>query len=159
MFWAAFSQNSRIGLILLDGDSESRRGGITARVIVDLYRENLPSILEPGDIFMQDNAPVHTARIVRNLLQEIGITTITWPPYSPDLNPIENLWALVKAEIYKLYPELEFINDIIATLTQLITAAKEAWYKIDILVLYNLSITMPHRVQAIKDADGWYTKY
>jgi transposase len=29
-----------------------------------------------------------------------------WLPYSPDLNPIENLWALLKAEIYRLYPEL-----------------------------------------------------
>jgi hypothetical protein len=82
-----------------------------------------------------------------------------WPPYSPDLNPIENLWALMKAEIYKLYPELEFADDIEETLQALIAAAKEAWHAIDQSVLYNLSVTMPNRVKAVIEADGWYTKY
>ena len=65
----------------------------------------------------------------------------------------------MKAEIYKLYPELEFANDTEATLAKLIEAAKEAWHEIDNAILYNLSITMPHRVQAVIDAGGWYTKY
>ena len=154
MFWAAFSQISRTGLILLNGDSDSIRKGVTARVIIDLYQNQLLNILGPGDIFMQDNAPVHTARIVRNLLQEMGLIIMIWPPYSPDLNPIENLWASMKVEIYKLYPELEFANDIITILAQLVTAAKEAWYRIDERVLYNLSITMPYRMQAVIAADG-----
>ncbi|EDN05333.1 predicted protein [Histoplasma mississippiense (nom. inval.)] len=49
-----------------------------------------------------------------------------WPPYSPDLNPIENLWALLKQEIYKLHPELEHASDTVATKRALIEAAKEA---------------------------------
>ena len=84
---------------------------------------------------------------------------MVWPPYSPDLNPIKNLWALIKAEIYRLHPELEFVDDTIATLEALIVAAKEAWHAIDQSILYNLSITMPHRVKAVIDAEGWYTKY
>ena len=159
MFWAAFGQDSRTGLVPLDGDPDAPRGGITGRVMVDLYEAFLPSILQPGDIFMQDNAPVHTARIVRSALQNMGAPVMVWPPYSPDLNPIENLWALMKAEIYKLYPELEHAEDTVATLANLVEAAKEAWHEIDSTVLYNLSITMPHRVQAIIEADGWYTKY
>jgi len=159
MFWAAFGQDSRTGLVPLHGDSDSARGGVTARVIVDLYRAFLPTIPEPNDIFMHDGAPVHTARIVRTVLQEMGVTIMDWPPYSPDLNPIENLWALLKAEIYKSYPELEFANDTTVTLDCLIAAAKEAWHEIDRTILYNLSVSMPHRVQAIIDADGWYTKY
>ena len=108
---------------------------------------------------MQDNAPIYTAHIVRDLLQEIGVIIMIWPPYSPDLNPIENLWALVKAEIYAIYPELEFADDTIDTLARLIDIAKEAWDRIDNIILYNLSITMPHRVQAVLAVDGWYTKY
>ena len=65
----------------------------------------------------------------------------------------------MKAEIYKLYPELEYADDTEDTLAKLIEAAKEAWQEIDSTVLYNLSITMPHRVQAVIAADGWYTKY
>jgi transposase len=159
MFWAAFSQNERTGLVPLDSDPESARGGVTSRVIVALYQAFLPTIVEPGDIFMQDGASVHTAHIVTRLLHEMGVQVMVWPPYSPDLNPIENLWALMKIEIYKLYPELEHADDTVETLEALIEAAKEAWHAIDQAVLYNLSITMPHRVQAVLEAGGWYTKY
>jgi transposase len=82
---------------------------------------------------------------------------MVWPPYSPDLNLIENLWAVMKGIIYERYPELEHAPDTEDTLRHLIEAAKEAWHTIDERVLQHLSNTMPHRVQAILDADGWYT--
>jgi transposase len=159
MFWAAFGQNMRTGLVPLDGDPLSARGGITGWVIGELYRAYLPTILQPGDIFMHDGATVHTARIVKAILDEMGVMVMIWPPYSPDLNPIENLWSIMKREIYKLYPELEFAPDTVATLEALVSAAREAWHAIDSSILYNLSITMPHRVQAVIAAKGWYTKY
>ena len=159
MLWAAFRQDARTGLVPLDGDPESARGGVTSRVIVEVYRAFLPTIIRPGDIFMQDGATVHTARIVRAILQEMGVEVMEWPPYSPDLNPIENLWAIMKAEIYKLHPELQFALDTQETLRQLIDAAREAWHAIEDRVLYNLSVTIHCRVQAVKDAEGWYTKY
>ena len=40
---------------------------------------------------MQDNASIHTSRLARDWLQEHGIEVTDWPPYSPDLNPIEHL--------------------------------------------------------------------
>jgi len=108
---------------------------------------------------MHDNASVHTAKVVRAVLTGLGVRVMIWPPYSPDLNPIENLWALMKAEIYRLYPELERAPDTEETLQQLIQAAKEAWWSIDQEVLRRLSATMPHRVAAVLEAEGWYTKY
>ena len=65
----------------------------------------------------------------------------------------------MKAIIYECYPELEQAPDTQETLINLIEAAKEAWHAIDERVLQSLSISMPHRVQAILTADGWYTKY
>ncbi len=65
----------------------------------------------------------------------------------------------MKAEIYRLHPELEHADDTVATLNALIRAAREAWHAIDQSFLYNLSVTMPHRVQAVLKAKGWYTKY
>jgi len=159
MFWAAFGQDIRTGLVPLDGDPEAARGGVTGWVITEVYRAFLPTILVPGDTFMHDGASVHTARIVKRLLNEMGVQVMVWPLYSPDLNPIENLWALVKREIYKLYPELEYADDTEETLERLIAAAKEAWQAIDERILYNLSVTMPYRVAAVIAAKGWYTKY
>lgn len=159
MFWAAFGHGIRTGLVPLDGDSTAARGGVTGWVISCLYEGFLPDLLQPGDIFMHDNAPVHTARIVKTVLERLGVQVMIWPPYSPDLNPIENLWALMKAEIYRLYPDLEHAPDTEATLERLVQAAKEAWHAIDQAVLDRISITMPHRVKAVLQAEGWYTKY
>jgi len=47
-------------------------------------------------IFQQDNARVHTARIVRDFFDESNITVLEWPANSPDLNPIENIWSYLK---------------------------------------------------------------
>ena len=50
----------------------------------------------PGLVFQQDNAPVHTASLRKNFFHENEWEVLDWPPYSPDLNIFENLWAIVK---------------------------------------------------------------
>jgi len=45
-----------------------------------------------GEVYQQDNAPIHTGRITAAFLAREGIFILpNWPPYSPDLNPIEHL--------------------------------------------------------------------
>lgn len=152
MFWACFGQGIRSRLVALDGS-------VTGAMVRDLYRAFLPDLMQPGDIFMHDNAPTHTARIVKAVLLELQIEVMIWPPYSPDLNPIKNLWALMKAEIYRMYPDLAIAIDNKGTLARIIEAAKEAWHAINDAILQNLLDTMPHRVAAVIAAEGWYTKY
>lgn len=82
-----------------------------------------------------------------------------WPPYSPDLNPIENLQTLLKAKIYELHPEIKDIPDNEKTLEFLIGVAQEAWSSIDVNILENLAVTMVHRVQEVIENDGWYTRF
>lgn len=82
-----------------------------------------------------------------------------WPPYSPDLNPIENLWALLKAEIYKIRPDLLNMRNNDETKEILVETAQIAWERLDLDHLKHLSDTMPHRVQAIIESEGWYTPY
>lgn len=162
MFWAAFfGSTRRTGLVPLDGDPESPRGGVNSVVIRALYQRILPTLLgqQSDAIFMHDNAPTHTTRIVRSALSEMGIEIMDWPPHSPDLNPIENLWALLKAKIYELHPELLDMPNNDYTLEILVDAAQEAWNLIGLDTIVNLSESMPRRVRAIIDAEGWYTKY
>ena len=53
-------------------------------------------------IFQQDNDPKHTSGIVEDWISEKGIRTLIWPPNSPDLNPIENCFHLVKKKLKKM---------------------------------------------------------
>lgn len=54
-------------------------------------------------IFQQDGARPHTAAITRKTLSDEGVSVLKWPPYSPDLNIIENIWGLVQARMDKKY--------------------------------------------------------
>ena len=57
--------------------------------------------LIPGQVVIMDNASFHKSPKVRELIENIGCTLLYLPPYSPDLNPIEHVWANLKALIRK----------------------------------------------------------
>jgi transposase len=159
MFWAAFSYERRTSLVPLNGDPLAPRGGVTARRYLAVLEEYLPTILNDDSIFMQDGAGIHRAHIIRNFFLTLGVNLMRWPPYSPDLNPIENLWSILKQAIYERYPDLEHAPNTDDTLDRLIDAAIEVWEDIELRVLHNLSDSMPRRVAAVIAACGWYTKY
>ncbi len=49
-------------------------------------------------IFQQDLTPAHTAKSTKSWLNDHGVGVLDWPENSPDLNPIENIWGIVKRE-------------------------------------------------------------
>lgn len=163
MFWGAFSFGMRTSLVPLMGDPNSPRGGVSARVILECLQESLPTIAEPGVVFLQDNAPTHTARIVQDWLrewaQENGVELVDWPPYSPDLNPIENLWKLLKERICDKYPELSDMPKNTASWELLVRAAIDVWELFEDKLLERLVESMDRRMEAVIAAKGWYTKY
>ncbi len=55
-------------------------------------------------IFQQDLAPAHTAKGTKSWLNDHGVTVLDWPANSPDLNPKENLWGIVKRKMRDTRP-------------------------------------------------------
>ncbi len=56
-------------------------------------------------IFQQVLAPAHTAKGTKSWFNDHGVTVLDWPANSPDLNPIENLWAIVKRKMRNKRPK------------------------------------------------------
>jgi transposase len=56
----------------------------------------LAPALRPGDVVVMDNLQPHKAAGVRERVEAAGASLLYLPPYSPDFNPIENMWSKVK---------------------------------------------------------------
>ena len=54
---------------------------------------------------MQDKAPCHKAKTVLSFLEEEGIAVMKWPPQSPDMNPIENIWKIIGEKAQNRNPQ------------------------------------------------------
>ncbi len=115
---------------------------ITAPVYQDLLEHfMLPSadqLFKDADfIFQQDLAPAHTAKCTNSWLNDHGVGVLDWPGNSPDLNPIENLWGIVKRKMRNKRPK---------NADELKATVKETWASIP-------------PIEAVIKAEGAPTKY
>lgn len=72
-------------------------------------------------VFQQDNDPKHTSKVVKEWLNQARIRVLEWPSQSPDLNPIENTWTMLKKQVHVRKP---------SNLTELHQYCQEEWSKI-----------------------------
>ena len=107
-----------------------------------------------GFVFAHDNDPKHTAGTVKTYLQtkqtKGDITVMNWPSQSPDLNPIEHLWNIVK--IKRKGFKATSKDNLFDKITQI-------WNTIPMETLQKLVESMPERIQAVIAAKGAHTKY
>lgn len=100
--------------------------------------------------FQQDNDPKHSSRLVQSWLDKAGVDRIEWPPYSPDLNPIENLWADLKKRVEKYNATKE---------DELEEAVKTEWTATDTETCAKLVDSMPDRLSRVLEYQGGPTGY
>ncbi|KFM59999.1 Transposable element Tc1 transposase, partial [Stegodyphus mimosarum] len=96
MVSGAIAFDSRSPLVrILDTMTAQRYLDNVLRPVAIPYLQGLPNV-----IFQQDNARPHSARICQHALQ--GIQMLPWPPYSPDLSPIEHVWDVIGRRLQTL---------------------------------------------------------
>lgn len=152
MFWGCFSGAAGKGPGLF---WEKEWGSINK----ESYCERIVPIvdgwmrLHPGQLFMQDHAPGHRAAYTREEMNARGIRVIDWPPFSPDLNPIEAVWNMMKDYLMNNFDTGN------VSYTRLREMVLEAWNSITNQDLQDLLDTMHDRCQAVIDANGMYIEY
>lgn len=99
-YWGAISINGpENDLVKIGGRLDSKQYAS----IVNKYVTPMMQKYANTRIFMQDNAPVHTAENVMKILSRQDYDVLNWPALSPDLNPIENVWSYVIRD----WPQME----------------------------------------------------
>jgi len=112
----------------------------------------VPYIQRNGQIFQQDNARPHVARVSIDYLQQENIETLPWPSKSPDLNPIEHLWDELERRPRQRQRAPTNLQD-------LWNAVQEEWNNIPQYKVRKLVASMRSRCQAVIEAQGGHTRY
>ena len=126
----------------------------------------MPQVLETGylptlelynktrfnTIFQQDNDPKHTAKGVKAWFRKNQIQVMEWPTQSPDLNPIENLWQILKTKVMSFKDECKGINE-------LWERVQLVFDDIDKETCAELVVSLPQCVKVVMTAFGGWTNY
>lgn len=150
MVWGIFSYQGAGRLHICQGNMNKEQ---YLYVLQTRVMQQMLDWFPRGDgVFMHDKAPCHTARICSNFLSTQQFSVLDWPGNSPDLNPIENLWKIIKS---RLEPES------VTTREEMIALVIKYWNR-DAGVketMKNLIESMPRRLQGVIKAEGGHTKY
>lgn len=151
MLWSCMSRSGVGRIHIVEGTLNAER------YIKDILEPKLLTSArdlfgQRGDfVFQQDGAPCHTAKKCIKWFKDKGVKVLNWPGNSPDLNPIENLWARLKKLVAQRRPSNK---------RELIEAVVASWFHvIQPQDLQKLVDSMPRRCQAVINAKGYPTRY
>jgi hypothetical protein len=152
MIWGAIGVGWRSELVFVkkrgpgcDAD-EGPRGMNADRYVRVCLCKIVPDLVSRGLIFQHDGARPHMANSTRAYLSRKEVKMVEdWPPYSPDLNPVEHMWKLLDARISESAPD---------TFTELKAAAIKAWNEFPQQIIDNLVLGFRSKVQRCSKAQG-----
>jgi transposase len=148
--WGAFSACGTIGFHMF---TQNMDGRLYREILTNHLFENASRVMPSHWIYQQDNDPKHTAKETSKLLHCRVPAVLDWPSYSPDLNPIENLWAIIKKRVEKR------VNKIIRKKKKITIECwygiiREEWEDISEELCLNLINGMPGRLDEVIQTNG-----
>lgn len=135
------------------GDMCFIEGIMNSDMYCDILRQYMiPSLRKLGRkaIFQHDNDPKHTSKMTTACLKKLKVKVMEWPSMSPDLNPIEHLWGVLKRKVEERQ---------VSNIRQLRDVITEEWKAIPSATCAGLVNSMPRRIQSVLDNNGAHTKY
>ncbi len=117
-----------------------------------LKQSRIPSLRRLGcrAVFQHDNDPKHTSKMTTALLKKLRVKVVDWPSMSPDLNPIEHLWVILKRKVEERK---------VSSIHQLSDVVMEEWKRTLVATCESMVNSMPKRVKAVLENNGGHTKY
>lgn len=142
--WGCISHNTNKILYIFNEN-------MNATKYISILKENFLNVYDKNKYFQYDNDPKHTSTKAKKFIADNKIKTIDFPSYSPDLNPIENIWGILKSKLEKRNEKIN--NDNFKYIIM------EEWNTIDQSMIDNIISSMPSRLQKIIDNKGEHIDY
>ncbi|TKS81341.1 Transposable element [Collichthys lucidus] len=154
MAWACMAANGTGSLLLIDdvtADKSSRMNSEVFRAIVSVHiQPNASELIGRHFTVQMDNDPKHTAKAPKKFFKAKKWNILQWPSQSPDLNPIEHAFYLLKTKLKGKCPKNK---------QELKSYAVEAWQSITRDESQRLVMPMQSRLQAVIHCKEFATKY
>lgn len=149
MVWGGISRHHRTPLYHVHGNLTGQR--YLQEILQPLVVPALQHI-GPASVLQDDNATPHRSRAVNAFVQQAGINRMVWPANSPDLNPIEQLWAELGRRVMENHPLPDNRQQLLGWLQQ-------EWDDIPQAFIARLINTMRQRCLDCLNANGGHTRH
>lgn len=149
-FWGCFSAKG-FGRVytFTDNMNADKLVRIYKKALLPSAAAHFPDPSKPW-VLQEDNDPKHTSRKARNWRDRNQVNRMEWPAQSPDLAPIENAWAILKANVAHRRPK---------TIAGLRRIVEQEWNKLSKELARKLVDSMKDRLEAVIQSKGDYILY